>query len=225
VDGLQKSLRREGSWFPSSVPTGAQHGHDAPDFGWSLFQLVVQKIDDRAAAKSADVVATLAFLTGRIIQRAALRDAPERFRLDVSGNGLSFLRNDEVSARLASLTPGTLASTLVESALISGARRLPVFTQVLSDAQEAMRRRGSADLRQAELSTAPHLLAAEVQGDVDGLLIDASGRSALVRSCIQACGHAVGYQRMRFCPAEAAELCLSLALYAGWLDQRENKRN
>jgi hypothetical protein len=224
VDGLQKSLRSEGSWYPVSALKSAPQGVGAPEFGWSLFQLIVQKIDDRASAKAGDVVAALAFLTGRIIQRAAFREAPESFRLDISGNGVPFLRNDEVSAKLAALSAGTLASTLVESALISGARRLPEFSRVLIDAQESMRRRGHVDLREVELSAAPDQLAAEVQGDVDNLLYDASDRAALVRSCIQACGHAIGYQRTRFCPAEAAELCLSIALYAGWLDQREIQR-
>lgn len=225
MDRLQKSLRSEGTWFPKSAPTGAPQGFGAPDFGLSLFQLIVQKIDGRAAAKAGDVVAALAFLTGRIIQRAAFRESPERFRLDISGNGISFLRNDEVSTKLATLTPGTLASTLIKSALMAGARRLPEFSRVLVDSQEAMRRRGNGDLRGVELSALPHQLAAEVQGDVDGLLGDAAGRAALVRSCIEACGHAIGYQRTRLCPAEAAELCLSVALHAGWLDQREIQRS
>jgi hypothetical protein len=224
VDRLQKSLRSEGSWFPVSVPQGASHSFANPDFGWAIFQLVVQKIDSRMAAKAGDVVAALAFLTGRIVQRAAFRDAPEKFRLDVSGNGTSFLRNDEVNVKLGSLTMGSLASTLIDSALLAGARRMAEFAKVISDAQEAMRRRGSFDLRGAELSASPALLAAEVQSDVDHLLWDASDRPALVRSFIQACGHAIGYQRTRLCPSDAAELCLSVALYAGWLDQREIQR-
>jgi hypothetical protein len=225
VDRLQKSLRSEGSWFPVSVLPSAQQAFAAPEFGWALFQLIVQKIDSLATAKSGDVVAALAFLTGRVMQRAAFRDAPDRFRIDISANGTPFLRNDEVNARLGSLTPGSLASTLVESAVLSGARRMPEFAHILSDAQELMRRRGAADLRGAELSDSPTNLAAQVQSDVDHLLWDASDRSALVRSFIQACGHAIGYQRTRLCPAEAAELCLSVALYAGWLDQREIQRS
>jgi hypothetical protein len=225
VDGLQKSLRSEASWFPVSVPQGAPQAFGGPEFGWALFQLIVQKIDSRAAAKTGDVVAALAFLTGRIVQRAAFRDAPDQFRIDVSGNGTSFLRNDEVNAKIGSLTAGSLASTLIDSALLAGARRMPAFAQVISNAQETMRRRGAADLRDIELSASTAMLAAEVQSDVDGLLWDASDRPALVRSFIQACGHAIGYQRTRLCPAEAAELCLSVALYAGWLDQRENLRS
>jgi hypothetical protein len=225
VDRLQKSLRSEGSWFPVSVPQGTSHTFANPDFGWALFQLVVQKIDSRAAAKCGDVVATLAFLTGRIIQRAAFRDAPEKFRVEMSGSGVAFLRSDEVNSKLGSLTSGSLASTVIESAVLSGARRMPEVAHVLTDAQEAMRRRGTVDLRGAELSATPSVLAAEVQSDVDHLLWDASDRPALVRSFIQACGHAIGYQRTRLCPAEAAELSLSVALYAGWLDQREIQRN
>jgi len=225
VDGLQKSLRSENSWFPVSAPQGAPQAFGGPEFGWALFQLLVQKIDSRAAAKAGDLVAAIAFLTGRIIQRAAFRDAPDRFRLDVSGNGISFLRNDEVNAKIGSLTAGSLGSILIDSALLSGARRMPEIAQVISNAQETMRRRGAADLRDIELSASPAMLAAEVQSDVDALLWDASDRAALVRAFIQSCGHAIGYQRTRFCPAEAAELCLSVALYAGWLDQRENLRS
>jgi hypothetical protein len=206
------------------VHQGAPHSFASPDFGWALFQLIVQKIDSRASAKAGDVVAALAFLTGRTIQRAAFRDTPDRFRLDMSGNGIPFLRNDEVNVRLGSLKHGSLASTLIESALLSAARRMPEFAHVLTDAQESMRRRGAADLRGVELSASPSMLATEVQSDVDHLLWDAAGRSALVASFIQACGHAIGYQRTRFCPADAAEFCLSVALYAGWLDQREIQR-
>ena len=222
---MQKSLRSENSWFPVSAPQGAPQAFGGPEFGWALFQLLVQKIDSRAAAKAGDLVAAIAFLTGRIIQRAAFRDAPDRFRLDVSGNGISFLRNDEVNAKIGSLTAGSLGSILIDSALLSGARRMPEIAQVISNAQETMRRRGAADLRDIELSASPAMLAAEVQSDVDALLWDASDRAALVRAFIQSCGHAIGYQRTRFCPAEAAELCLSVALYAGWLDQRENLRS
>ena len=194
--------------------------HDGPDFGWALFQLMAQKIDSRAGARAADMTATLAFLAGRVIQRATFREQPQDFVIDRSANGVTIVRNDAVSRRISLLTPGTLASTLVEAAMLAGARRFPEISRVAFEAQEAMHRRGAAELRGAELSASPQDLAQHAQADIDALLCDSGNRSALVRASIQACGFAVGYNRARLCPAEAAELALSVALHASWTDQR-----
>lgn len=210
--------------MPPGVIEFTPSAFDGPDFSWSLFQLIVQNIDSRAAACPGDLPATLAILAGRIIQRATFREQPDDFRPDRSANGVAFLRCDRVSEKLAPLSHGALAATLMEASLVSGARRLPEFSRVKQDAQEAMHRRGAVELRGTPLSASPLELAAEVQGDIDGLLSDPSNRSALVRASIQACGYAIGYQRNRLCPAEAAELALSVALYGGWLDQRESPR-
>jgi hypothetical protein len=210
--------------MPADAVSAAPAIFDGPDFAWSLFQLIVQNVDSRHGARPGDLVAALAFLAGRIVQRALFRDAPESFRLDVSDNGAAFLRSDAMSQKLGALKPGTLASTLVEASMVSGARRFPEFAHAALDAQEAMQRRGGVNLRGVELSAAPRVLAAEIQGDVDGLVIDPSNRQALTRAAIHACGHAIGYHRARLCPAQAAELALSVALYAGWLDQRETVR-
>ena len=222
---MQRSQRSNGSWMPDSVVEAAPIVYDGPDFGWSLFQLIVQNIDNRIGAKTGDLVATLAFVAGRVVQRATFRESPQSFRFDVSASGMSFLRSDIVTDKLGSLTPGTLASTLVEASMFAGARRFPEIVLVKHEAQEAMQRRGGAVLRGHDLSAHPRALAQQVQDDVDGLLFDAADRHALVRSSIRACGHALGYQRSRLCPAEAAELALSVALYGGWLDQRESLRH
>ena len=167
---------------------------------------MVQNIDSRPGAKPADLVATLAYLAGRIIQRSAFRDHPDDFRIDLSANGVVILRCDTVSERLSLLQPGTLASTLTEAALVAGARRFPEISKVKQEAQEAMQRRGAADFRGIELSASPSELVRQVQQDVDDLLADPANRIALVRAVIQACGFAVGYNRSRLCPAVAAEL-------------------
>jgi hypothetical protein len=198
--------------------------YDGPDFGWALFQLIVQNIDGRAGAKSADMVATLAFLAGRILQRAAFRERPDDFRIDQSANGVAILRSDVVSEQLSLLKPGTLASALTEAALVAGARRFPDVSKVKQEAQEAMQRRGAAEMRGNAVSASPRELVKQVQEDVDDLLADPANRSALVRAAILACSYAVGYNRSRLCPAEAAELALSVALYGSWIDQRENTR-
>ena len=211
--------------MPAGVTSITSSAYDGPDFGWALFQLIVQNIDSRAGARPADMVSTLAYLAGRIIQRAAFRDHPEEFSIDRSANGVTILRSDSVSERLSMLKPGTLASTLTEAALIAGARRFPEISKVGQEAREAMQRRGAVELRGAELSASPRELVSQVQEDVDDLLSDPSNRSALVRAAILACGYAVGYNRTRFCPAEAAELSLSVALYASWVDQRGTPRN
>lgn len=211
--------------MPPGVIDITPASHDGPDFGWSLFQLMVQNIDGRAGAKPADMSATLAYLAGRIIQRAAFREHPGDFRLEQSANGVAFLRSDIVSEQLSLLKPGSLASALTEAALIAGARRFPEISRVKQEAQEAMQRRGAVDLRGVELSANPRELARQVQEDLDDLLIDPANRAALVRAVILACGFAVGYNRSRLCPAAAAELALSVALYGSWLDQRTTPRS
>lgn len=221
MDGLLKIARNSGSWFPASVDDASLEVYDGPDLGWALFQLIVQNIDNRAGARIGDVVATLAFLAGRVVQRAAMRDDPESFRMSVSANGIAFLRSDSANAKLTALAPGTLASTLMEAAMVAGARRFPEFAMVTQEAASAMQRKSVCELRGNALSSQPHVLIGQVQEDIDNLLIDPSDRATLVHAAIQACGHAVGYQRARFCPAEAAELALSVALYGVWLDQRE----
>ncbi len=206
--------------MPPGVIDITPASYDGPDFGWALFQLMVQNIDSRAEARAADMVATLAYLAGRIIQRATFRERPQDFRVEQSANGTAILRNDQVSERLSLLTPGTLASTLTEAALVAGARRFPETSKVKQEAQEAMQRRGAVELRGAELSAHPRELVSQVQEDVDDLLADPANRPALVRAAIQACGFSVGYNRSRLCPAQAAELGLSVALYGSWVDQR-----
>lgn len=210
--------------MPASAIDFTPASYDGPDFGWSLFQLIVQNVDNRVGARAGDLVATLAFLTGRVVQRATFREDPGSFNVELSGNGVAFLRNDAVSGKLGALQPGTLASTLVEAALVAGARHFPNFALVQLEAHDAMQRRGGVALRNVDLSASPRELVAHVQDDIDGLLSDPFNRVALVRASIQACGHAVGYQRTRFCPADAAELALSIALYGGWIDQRESTR-
>jgi hypothetical protein len=224
VDRLQKLQRINGSWLPPDVTDITPASYDSPDFGWALFQLMVQNVDNRAGARAADMAATLGFLAGRIVQRATFRERPQDFRIDLSANGVAILRNDHVSERLTLLAHGTLASTLTEAALVAGARRFPEISRVRQEAQEAMQRRGAAELRGNELSASPRELALLVQEDVDDLLVDPANRLALVRAVINACGFAAGYNRSRLCPAEAAELGLSIALYGSWLDQRELPR-
>ncbi len=210
--------------MPPDVTDITPAGFDGPDFGWALFQLMVQRIDSRAGAKAADVVATLAYLAGRIMQRKAFRERPEDFRIDQSANGVAIVRSDIVSKQLSQLNPGTLASALTEAAIVAGARRFPEISKVALEAQEAMQRRGAVELRGNEVSAHPRDLVKQVQEDVDDLLADPANRARLVRAAILACGFAVGYNRSRFCPADAAELALSAALYGGWVDQRESPR-
>lgn len=210
--------------MPPDVTDITPAGFDGPDFGWALFQLMVQRIDSRVGAKAADVVATLAYLAGRIMQRKAFRERPEDFRIDQSANGVAILRSDIVSKQLSQLNPGTLASALTEAAIVAGARRFPEISKVALEAQEAMQRRGAFELRGNEVSANPRDLVKQVQEDVDDLLADPANRAPLVRAAILACGFAVGYNRSRFCPADAAELALSAALYGSWVDQRESPR-
>ena len=221
---MHKPQRSNGSWLPPGVIEFTPAANDGPDFGWALFQLVVQNIDSHAGARAGDLAATLGFLAGRIVQRAAFREHPEDFRHDAADNGAAFLRCDRVSGQLERLTPGSLASTLVESSLVAGARRLPEFSKVKLEAQEAMQRRGACDLRRADLSASPQELVTRMQGNLDDLLTDPSNRAALVRAVILACGNAVGYNRSRLSPELGAELAFSAALFGGWLDHREAPR-
>ena len=87
-----------------------------------------------------------------------------------------------------------------------------------------MQRRGGLDARGHCLTALPEDIAAELQSDVDGLLFDADDQALLVKASINACGHAVSYSRHRLPPVEAAELALSIAFYAGWIDQRKTRR-
>lgn len=210
----------------------AGHVHDraiapdaAPDLGLALFQLAVREIDTRIANKPGDLIATLAYLTGRIVQRTAFRDAPNGFTIDQSANGVLFLRHDWVTVKLGALRSGSLASVLVDASVLAGARAFPNFGSVRQDAFEAMQRRGSVDLRGNSLTSSPEELAGEIQSDIDGLLFDADDRTLLLKASNIACGHALSYARHRLPPVEAAELALSVAYYAGWIDQRKSGRS
>jgi hypothetical protein len=193
-----------------------------PDLGLALFQLVVSQIDTRVNAQPGDLVATLAYLAGRIVQRSVFRDDPAGFRLDQSSNNIAFLRHDFVSSKLGEMKPNNLASALVESALLAGATRFPDFHNVRLEAHEMMQRRGAVALRDHTLSASPDCLAGEVQSDVDLLLLDPDERSHLTKGIFSACGHALSYARHHIAPVVAAELAMSVALYAGWLDQRKS---
>ena len=197
----------------------------APDLGLALFQLALREIDTRIINRPGDLIATLAFLTGRIVQRTAFRDAPNGFMIDQSANGVLFLRHDWVTAKLGALRSGSLASGLVDAAVLAGARSFPNFSAVRQDAFEAMQRHGSYDLRGNALSAPPEELAGEIQCDVDGLLLDADDRTLLVKASNIACAHAISYSRHRLAPVAAAELALSVAYHAGWIDQRKSGRS
>ncbi len=195
-----------------------------PDLGLALFQLVVREIDTWVNNKPGDLIATIAYLTGRIVQRTAFRQTPEAFSADQSANGFVFLRCDWVTNKLGAVRPGSLASALVDASILAGARTFPDFIAVRQDSLEAMQRRGAPDTRSNLLTAAPEDLAAEFQIDVDGLLLDADDRNLLIKASINACGHAVSYARHRLPPVDAAELALSIAFYAGWVDQRKTGR-
>lgn len=212
------------SWMAGHVFDPAKSTDSAPDFGLALFQLAVREIDTRVNNRPGDLIATLAYLTGRVIQRTAFRESPEAFSADQSANGVIFLRNDWVTSKLGAVRPKTLASVLVEASVLAGARAFPDFAAVRQDAFEAMQRRGGFDVRGNILTSSPDELAGQIQADVDGLLFDADDRALLVNASINACGHAVGYVRHRLPPVEAAELALSVAFYAGWVDQRKTGR-
>lgn len=197
----------------------------APDLGLAIFQLAVREIDTRISNRPGDLIATLSFLTGRIVQRTAFRDAPNGFTIDQSDNGVLFLRHDWVTAKLGALRSGSLASALVDASVLAGARAFPKFGTVRQDAYEAMQRRGGYDLRGNVLTASPEELAGEIQSDVDGLLFDADDRTSLFKACCIASGHAISYVRHRLQPVEAAELALSIAYHAGWIDQRKSGRS
>ncbi|MGB8819195.1 MAG: hypothetical protein WCC66_14865 [Rhizobiaceae bacterium] len=196
----------------------------AVSFGLALFQLGVREIDSRPASKPGDLVTALAWLAGRIAQRSAMRDEPDRFIVDQSSNGTLFLRNDKVTRKLGRVEPGSLASALVEAALMAGSKRFPDFQTVRHDAIEAIQRRGEGDYRGISLSAEPCVLAALLQDDVHTLLFERDDSVLLLDAAIAACGHAVGFNRNHLDPAIAAELSLSVAFHAGWADQRKTKR-
>lgn len=221
---MQNIRSANSSWMAGRSAGPAKPVDTAPDFGLALFQLAVREIDSRLSSRPADLIAGLAFLAGRIVQRTAFRVEPEAFSAELSANGVLFLRNDWVSSKLGAVKPGTLATCLLDASLLAGARRFPDFVTVRQDALEAMQRRGGHDVRGQTLSASPDDIAASIQSDVDGLLYDEADRSLLVNAAIAACGHAVGYARFRLPPVEAAELALSIAFYAGWADQRKTMR-
>jgi hypothetical protein len=191
------------------------------DLGPSLLQLIVSEIDNRATTKPADVIATLAFFAGRIVQRTAFHEQPASFRLDQSNNGVSFLRSDAVTEKLFAIKSGTLASKLVESSLLCGANRFPDFLTTRQNAHEMMQRRAGFSVPENLMSDTPDRLAAEIQTDIDSLLVYSDDRQDLTTGIFDACALAVGYTRHKIEPVTAAELAMSVALYAGWLDQRK----
>ena len=216
--------RAELSWLPESGGYGAGRNEGQAALGLSLFQLGVREIDDRAASKPGDLVAGLTWLAGRVAQGIALRENPESFVMERAANGTLFLRSDYVSTMLANLESDSLASVLFDAALLSGARRFPELHLVRRDAMEALERRGEGDYRGVVLSDNPGNLASILQGDVEHLLYDHDDRMLLFNSLACACAHAVGYGRHRTEPALAAELALSVAFHAGWVDQRKSIR-
>jgi hypothetical protein len=216
--------RAEQSWLPESGGFGAGRNEGSVALGLSLFQIGVREIDDRAAAKPGDLIAGLAWLTGRVAQGIALRETPESFVMEQAANGTLFLRSDQVSRLLCNLETDSLASVLFDAALLSGARRFPELQSVRRDAMEALERRGEGDFRGVCLSGTPGTLASILQSDVEHLLFDQDDRMLLFNSLGSACAHAVGYGRHRLEPALAAELALSVAFHAGWVDQRKSIR-
>jgi hypothetical protein len=206
-----------------SPPQGGQSADVAVrlDLGPSLLQLIVSQIDSKATSKPADVIATLAFFAGRIVQRAAFHEQPASFRLDQSDNGVSFLRSDAVTDKLFAIKSGTLASKLVESSLMCGANRFPNFLTIRQNAHEMMQRRAGYSAPENLMSDTPDRLAAEIQTDIDSLLMLADDRQDLIVGIFDACALAIGYARHKLAPVLAAELAMSVALYAGWLDQRK----
>ena len=221
---LQNAKRKDGSWFPLPAEGEGTFVRVRPDFGAALFQLSIAAIDSRQSARPADIVAALAFLAGRAAQQLAMNDEPSAFRLNQAGQGGLILMSDRVSALIGELSVGTLASILIEHSIRSGAGRLPDFTIVRMDAREAIERHGRAELRGHQLSAFPVELAGEIQAGFDTLFVDAEDRLVLVRSVFDACGRAVSYVRDHVKPEAAAELAMSIALYASWLDRRRVAR-
>ncbi len=193
---------------------------EKPDLGLDLFQLLVREIDTRVSANPADLIATLAYLSGRIVQRGLFKTEPQKFRVDKAGNGVVFFRNDAVGEKLDAMKSGSLASALVEASLLAGSRRFPEVLLVRQDAQEAMQRHGACDLRGHVLSASVENLAGHIQADIDALMMDDDDATQLTIASFSACAHAISYSRQRIAPAEAAELAMSVAFYAGWIDAR-----
>lgn len=216
--------RAERSWLPESGGISAALNEGPIALGLSLFQLGVREIDDRAAAKPGDLVAGLSWLAGRVAQGIALRETPNSFVMEQAANGTLFLRSDQVSRLLSNLESDSLASVLFDAALLSGARRFPELQLVRRDAMEAMERRGEGDYRGVILSDNPGNLASVLQSDVEHLLYDQDDRMLLFNALASACAQAIGYGRHRTEPALAAELALSVAFHAGWVDQRKSIR-
>jgi hypothetical protein len=200
--------RAERSWLPESGGIDAALSQGQVALGLSLFQLGVREIDDRAAAKPADLVAGLSWLAGRVAQGIALRETPDSFVMEQAANGTLFLRSDQVSKLLGNLE----------------SRRFPELHLVRRDAMEAMERRGNCDYRGVILSDNPGNLASILQSDVEHLLYDQDDRMLLFHALGSACAQAIGYGRHRTEPALAAELALSVAFHAGWIDQRKSMR-
>lgn len=195
---------------------------EKPDLGLDLFQLLVREIDTRVSANPADLIATLAYLSGRIVQRGFFKSEPQEFSLDKAGNGIVFFRNDGVGEKLGAMKSGSLASALVEGSLLAGSRRFPEVSLVRQDAQEAMQRYGACDLRGHCLSAPVDRLAGDIQCDIDALMLDDDDATQLTAASFSACVHAISYCRQRIAPAEAAELAMSVAFYAGWIDARKS---
>ena len=132
--------------------------------------------------------------------------------------------SDRVTALIGNMQPGTLASALVDRAIRSGATRFPDFNLVRMQAREAMERRAQHDALGNMLSKHPADLAREIQSGFDALFAQDHDHDLLVRSVFLACGHAISYGRSHLPPVEAAELCMSVALFASWLDRRQSAR-
>jgi hypothetical protein len=209
------------SWMPLGHSSSYESARAHQDLGPALLQLVVGEIDNRATSKPADVIAALAFLAGRIVQRSVFRLDMDGFRLDKSANGIAFLRNDAVTNQLMPMKSGTLAAKLTECTLLAGATAFPDFQVVQQNAQEAMLRRAACHVPANTLSNTPDQLAAKVQVNIDTLLATTSEERHLTSGVFAACGLAIGYARHKVAPVAGAELAMSIALYAGWLDMRK----
>lgn len=211
-----------GSWMPAGDDEAIPLFSEKPDLGLDLFQLLVREIDTRVSANPADLIATLAYLSGRIVQRGYFKLEPQEFRIDQAGNGVVFLRSDSVGEKLGELKSGTLASALMEASLLAGSRRFPEVSLVRQNAQEAMQRHGACDLRGHGLSAPVDQLAGHIQADIDALMMDDDDAQRLTAASFSACAHAISYSRQRIVPVEAAELAMSVAFYAGWIDARKS---
>jgi hypothetical protein len=219
---LQNVRSINGSWMPAGDAEAISLFAEKLDLGLDLFQLLVREIDTRVSANPADLIATLAYLSGRIVQRGFFKIEPNEFRLDQAGNGVVFFRNDAVGEKLGAMKSGSLASALVEASLLAGSRRFPEISLVRQDAQEAMQRHGNCDLRGHVLSAPLEEMAGGIQADIDALMMDDDDASQLTAASFSACAHAISYSRQRIAPADAAELAMSVAFYAGWIDARKS---